>query len=386
MKNVLLAGACALAMCAQANAADLGGNCCADLEERVAELEATTARKGNRRVSLEVSGHVNEAIMFWDGPDGTDLSDYRIVNNTDSQSRFRFRGSAQLRPGWSAGFLLEFGMGFDNSGSPQVRHQALYIRSESYGTVWLGQTSEATDGIMELAVAGRYTGATMGSLGPMDAFIRDETGLVITNPFDGGRKGVLRYVSPEFAGFNFSASLSEGEDWDVALRYANEFNSIRIAAGIGYRHESVSTLNESGDRDFWGGSISAMHTPTGLFVDAQYGVSDGVQQIGFDLPVPLTGTIQLGIPDTELKLWGVRGGIARNFTSRGATTFWVSYNDLDIEGIDINPTMWRLGVAQDIDAAAMTLYAWYGHVDLGIDDVDFDDQASMFLAGAMIRF
>ena len=33
-----------------ANAADLGGNCCADLEERVAELEATTARKGNRKV------------------------------------------------------------------------------------------------------------------------------------------------------------------------------------------------------------------------------------------------------------------------------------------------------------------------------------------------
>jgi hypothetical protein len=30
-----------------AKAADLGGSC-ADLEERVAELEATTARKGNR--------------------------------------------------------------------------------------------------------------------------------------------------------------------------------------------------------------------------------------------------------------------------------------------------------------------------------------------------
>jgi hypothetical protein len=33
-------------------AADLGGNCCADLEERIAELESTTARKGNRKVSL----------------------------------------------------------------------------------------------------------------------------------------------------------------------------------------------------------------------------------------------------------------------------------------------------------------------------------------------
>ena len=33
-----------------AQAADLGGDCCADLEERIAELEATTARKGNRKV------------------------------------------------------------------------------------------------------------------------------------------------------------------------------------------------------------------------------------------------------------------------------------------------------------------------------------------------
>lgn len=39
-------------------AADLGGNCCADLEERIAELEATTARKGNRKVSLTSHGWV----------------------------------------------------------------------------------------------------------------------------------------------------------------------------------------------------------------------------------------------------------------------------------------------------------------------------------------
>ena len=49
-----------------ASAADLGGNCCADLEERIAELEATTARKGNRKVSLTVSGWVGEQVMYWD--------------------------------------------------------------------------------------------------------------------------------------------------------------------------------------------------------------------------------------------------------------------------------------------------------------------------------
>ena len=49
-----------------ANAADLGGNCCADLEERIAELEATTARKGTRKVSLTISGQISQELLFWD--------------------------------------------------------------------------------------------------------------------------------------------------------------------------------------------------------------------------------------------------------------------------------------------------------------------------------
>ncbi|HET9348487.1 MAG TPA: porin [Arthrobacter sp.] len=53
-----------------ARAADLGGDCCADLEERVAELEATVARKGNRRVSLTISGQVSTAVMAWDAGAG----------------------------------------------------------------------------------------------------------------------------------------------------------------------------------------------------------------------------------------------------------------------------------------------------------------------------
>ena len=50
------AGLLAGGMATGASAADLGGNCCADLEERIAELEATTARKGNRKVSLTITG------------------------------------------------------------------------------------------------------------------------------------------------------------------------------------------------------------------------------------------------------------------------------------------------------------------------------------------
>src|SRR6476620_5397275 len=91
-----------------AKAADLGGNCCADLEERVAELEATTARKGNRKVSLTVSGHVNENIVFWD--DGGERNVYAGQTNMGAQSRFRFVGSAKVTAEVKAGYLLEVGI------------------------------------------------------------------------------------------------------------------------------------------------------------------------------------------------------------------------------------------------------------------------------------
>ena len=52
----LVLGAVGLFAATPAVSADLGGDCCADLEERVAELEATTARKGNRKVIADGLG------------------------------------------------------------------------------------------------------------------------------------------------------------------------------------------------------------------------------------------------------------------------------------------------------------------------------------------
>src|ERR1700704_441935 len=79
-----------------AKAADLGGDCCADLEERVAELEATTARKGNRKMSLTITGQVNRMIMGWD--DGRQRGVYYGIDNINSSSRFSFLGEATVSP------------------------------------------------------------------------------------------------------------------------------------------------------------------------------------------------------------------------------------------------------------------------------------------------
>ena len=98
---VLLAGAPAPAR------AGAGDDCCADLEERIAELEATTARKGNRKLNVTVSGWVNEALFRWD--DGTQSNAY-VGTNAVEQSRFKFFGEAKIDKDWSAGYALEIGV------------------------------------------------------------------------------------------------------------------------------------------------------------------------------------------------------------------------------------------------------------------------------------
>jgi hypothetical protein len=103
--------AAGIALPSPVRAADLGGNCCADLEERVAELEATTARKGNRKVSLTISGQVSTMVMGWNDGNDTRGSDAYIVDNVMSGGTyFALAGSAKINPNLSAGFNVTIAM------------------------------------------------------------------------------------------------------------------------------------------------------------------------------------------------------------------------------------------------------------------------------------
>src|SRR4029079_13947985 len=87
-----------------AKAADLGGDCCADLEERVAELEETTVRKGNKKVKVELYGRLNRVVTF--GDDGAEQNSY-VLNSSYSPSRFGVRGKAKISDTWSSEYILE---------------------------------------------------------------------------------------------------------------------------------------------------------------------------------------------------------------------------------------------------------------------------------------
>ena len=393
---VAAAGIFAGSMSAQA--ADLGGNCCADLEERVAELEATTARKGNRRVSLTVYGQVNKAIIWHDdesvpgpgAPGATNSGSYRegkltVIDNAAGHSRFGFRGSAKIRPDLEAGYQIEVQVNENASTSGlTIRHNFVYLDSSTMGRVSLGQTSQVTDGLFEINLANtQVTPAGTGGMDAAETFLDSTYASTFVSGVDGGRKQGVYYRTPTLAGFILSAGYSHDADsglvdstdfWEVALRYAGEFNGIRLAAGIGYRHEDLYSATVAGENEIWMASGSIMHTPTGLFVSGGYG---DVNSSGF----------AAGLTRDRTHFW-VMGGIEKNWFGPGATTLFAEYGDADVARATINDgTVWGLGVAQKFDAAAMDLYLNYRNYELeGVVPATVDSSANVVVGGMIIRF
>ncbi len=389
-----LLGAAALAAAAAhpAMAADLGGDCCADLEERVAELEATTARKGNRKVSLEVSGQVNEALLFWD--DGEESNVYIGTNDT-GRTRFRFKGKAKIDNDWEAGYLLEIGVRtprldrVDQGGAPNgpgtstvfgddgttdgfdIRHSSWYLKSKALGQIVVGRTDLAAESITEINLANTGAVAKLGDI--EDHFagfqlrrsgVAGDAGLSniewrrllkddATQPGESNRRDVVRYVSPTFQGFTASAAWGEDDVWDVALRYAGEFGGFKLAAGIAYGENSEFDADEdpqplcivnnkaldSGDASCHqlGGSVSVLHVSTGLFVSAAAG-----RYVDENLNDPAVTAFGGQSVDDESEYWTVQAGIEKKFFPIGKTTIYGEYfkfeggaNDQNISNADV---------------------------------------------------
>ncbi len=187
-----------------AQAADLGGDCCADLEERIAELEATTARKGNRKVSLQLYGWVNEAVTWWD--DGFSEKNVYVGTNTLEQTRFGFKGKAKIDADWEAGYKIEIGTddggnsGYSQSGLGsqgfKLRKSYWYLKSKKLGEVAVGQNGTASyHAVDDADIANtrnvsdfEASGAYMGS-GNVPCRSRSDMGSTVLRGWNGNTPG-----------------------------------------------------------------------------------------------------------------------------------------------------------------------------------------------------
>jgi predicted porin len=393
-----------------ASAADLGGNCCADLEERIAELEATTARKGNRKVSLTISGWVGEQVMWWD--DGVESNTYVGGLGTTIGTNVKFTGQATISPGWSAGYVIHIeadgndGLGGWNQGDPnagglltsddaderntnyvQTLQSFWFVKSEHLGKVSVGLQSQASDNTAILVDGS-------GSLIPAN-FVQFDYGSFFANPRDGSDvtwsalggctdcNGVplnsVRYDTPTFAGFSASASWGPSDFWDVAIRYAGEFSGFKLAAAAAYSESSDSnnvTFSQAPGSQFFQVGAYAQHVPTGLFLYGAYG------QLEFD--------------DSSTDgndFWYVKAGIRQRWHPLGHTVLYGEYQDNQNDAFDVanglssEVQLWGVGVVQEIDNAAMSIWVKYRNIEGDISDnsVEIDDFQYVSF-GALINF
>lgn len=352
-----------------AKAADLGGDCCADLEERVAELEATTARKGNRRMSLTITGQVHRMIAYWD--DGQSRDAYYGIDNTNSSSRFALLGNARVTPNVSVGFeiMIEVEAGgtssklsqFDEDGKVgtqingtgaasfnasnvdayfgDARRVAWWIEHKDLGRLTVGRYESAgvVTTIDQVGIGAGASGSMIlvnGSFllrGPAGEYYAINWAALGDPAANQGRTELLRYDSPTIGGFIASASIAEaGDYWGAMLRYAGEFSGFRVAAGIGYENVSdraTSASPAAGPADLatiepdvtaWGGSLAIWHVPSGLFAQGHYMAAqfDGSASGYWGQSV---------VNKADATQWLVQAGIAKNWFGLGNTAVFGEY-------------------------------------------------------------
>jgi hypothetical protein len=386
-----------------AKAADLGGDCCADLEERVAELEATTARKGNRKMNLTVSGQIDRAIMYWN--DGTKSDVYAGVDNHVQSSRFIFSGDAKIYPTLKAGFefMVEWAPLARSSGVSQfsvdgaafsataasaqgdgllaVRTANWWLEDKTLGRVTVGRINVAGP-VATIDLGGISTVATSAPSLIGGGFLANpnyatHTGNVTLSRLEapvygGDRMEGIRYDSQSLGGFLLQADWGEDNVYSASIRYAGEFSGFQVAAGIGFLHQDLDFdqqvlpaganfggMDTGGDpflrgKTEWSGSLAFKHVASGLFAQGHYAKSEFFN-------------------GNDAHMWMVQGGISKNWFGVGNTSLYGEWGDMDnyaAAGINAGVTATSdvkfvgAGVVQQIDAAAMELYLGWRRFDV----------------------
>jgi hypothetical protein len=410
--NLAVAVACSCLPAAHLWAAETGESCCADLDQRVAELEDTVARATRKGVSVRISGHVNRIITFWD--DGEESNAY-VSDTSTWSSRFRLTGLASATPDWIFGYRLELAVAdglssnlnqIDSNafrGGLKVARSYYFIDNKQLGRLSVGLQQEANDGATG---GGDFSGLeSQSGSGLTDNnggfFLRRKgvpggAGLVreltwadisLEAPGDGAsERNVVRYDSPTFGGFRVAWSWGVDDDWTAAGYFSREFGDFRVGASIGYG-AYTSPLSDCRQRvpfdpsskncTALGGGIGFIHVPTGIL--AHY--STGIQFDDFHAPPPLR--------DPNDQTWFyAKAGIHRQFISLGHSGIFGEYyrgsrtleelfpsgtsslapGDVFVRGSTVD--FFGVSAYQDIDSAATQIYLTYRNFGADLDVLD----------------
>jgi len=335
----------------------------------------------------------------------------------------KFTGSAQISSGWSAGYVLHleaissdslttsqnnpFGPGaLAGGGNVQTLQSFWFVKSDQLGKVSVGKQSQASDNTAILVDgSGSLVPANWVAFDVNSFALRDSNGDLVGQNWgnfgrcigggawgdcNGATQNVVRYDSPTFGGFSVSASWGEDDMWDVAARYAGEHHGFKLAVAAAYNEitgpvgggPDVNT-GQSGPAEYFQVGAYIQHVATGLFLYGAYGNNQ------------ITGLDNIGnAEDYESDTYYIKAGLRTKWNHLGATVFYGEYENVSGEADTFevcrvagtctgdNSTgfgqftnfvnsfafdkeemeMWGLGVVQEIDAAAMSVWVKYRHL------------------------
>ena len=360
---------------------------------------------------MTISGQVNEALLYFDDSNESDVFQ---TTNSSSSTRVRLKGNAKINSDWSAGYYIEYefattrtlgisagnddGGGVGSGSGVGLRQANMYVKSKTLGKLTWGQGSSATDDIAFFSSVSGIAGSHQGDWHysrsiNIGAPTGAPAGTNLTNAdlvsainggifFDGTtRQNVVRYDTPNIAGFTLSAAWGEDDFWDVAARFKGKFGDFGVKASIGYFEfdgsDVVGRFRGITEETSFIAGAGIIHNPTGLFIHGEYRTFD------------YEGAAA-GLPDS--KGWSVNGGIKRRFNSLGKTALYVAYTQVDdgyvratltevANGSSTEATRLTFGINQWIDAAALELYAQYNHNESEVNGEDLNDVDTVVLGG-----
>lgn len=344
----------------------------------------------NSGVRLSFSGQVNRGILFAD--DGTDQETF-FVDNDNSSTRFRFEAEGDIGNNTVAGINIEIEAESNSTARVSQDQQNVsdatflnprklefFIAGDSFGRVSVGQGDTASNNASEVDLSGT---AVVGYSGVEDAAggiqFRDGAGnlsgttigAAFTNLDGLSRQDRLRYDTPSFGGFTFSASAGVAgsgeagdEFYDVAARYKGNFGGVKVDSALAYAQTAT-------DDEIINGSLSFLHQDSGVSLT----LAGGAQE--YDDPAD----------DRDTIFGYVKAGYQTDaLTSLGTSAFAIdyAYNEDVIQVGDESTSIGLLAV-QNIDAVNSELYLGVRNYELERPGASFDD-VTVVLAGARIRF
>jgi porin-like protein len=311
-----------------------------------------------------------------------------LVDNTNSNSRvglwlrqemdngkfsFNFETALGLRP--SAGVTQGFTPKGINWQRTNIRKVDFSYQTATFGTFYLGQGSVATDGVADVDLSGTAL-STYNSIGDTAGGFRFRTAAgALTGPligaampnFDGGRRGRIRYDTPDFNGFTLSLAYGEEilaqnvdlKTRNVALRYNKEVGDFRMKGAVGY---SKFDLGNGTDRHDTIGSFSVLHA-SGINVTVAAGDRKESGNYGY-----------------------AKLGYIGNWLAAGSTALAIDYYDgSDLTSPGSKSRSIGIGATQKLDAYNTEIYLGLRNYELSEVGVAYADIESV-LFGARWKF